>query len=112
MRTFHSYELLSKLNQHEKADAFETLYTRFVTLTQVFHNSRLNTLSNGNVIRGSIRSMRSLFLLISNSSSGAFSGSSIGLSLLTTNRKSLSMTDTSIASNFLQSLDIKSDFSS
>ena len=53
-----------------------------------------------------------LFLLVSNSSLRTFSGSSVGLGLLTTNRKAFSMTNTSVASDFLQSLDVHCDLSS
>ena len=70
-----------------------------------------------NVIRFSSRifpknSYPRLFLLVSNRSLRTLSGSRVCLCLLSTNRKSFSMTDSSVASDFLKSLDIQSDFSS
>ena len=53
-----------------------------------------------------------LFFLVCYCSLRTFSCSCIGLCFLTTNRKSFSVTDTTIASNLLKSLDVHSNFSS
>ena len=52
-----------------------------------------------------------LFLLVCNSLTRTFAGSCIGFGLLTTNRETFSMTDSAIAANLLQSLDVHSDLS-
>ena len=53
-----------------------------------------------------------LFLLVCNCSLRSLASSRICLGLLTTNRESFTMTDTSVASDLLQSLDVKGDFPS
>ena len=50
------------------------------------------------------------YSFVCNGSLRTFACSSICFGLLATNRKSFTMTDTSVASDFLQSLDIQSDF--
>ena len=59
-----------------------------------------------------VKKISALFFLVCYCSLRTFSCSSVGLCFLTTNRKSFSVTDTTIASNLLKSLDVHSNFSS
>ena len=53
--------------------------------------------------------MPSLLLLVSHSLARAFSGSGVGLAALASYGETLSMANTTVATDFDQSLDIKSD---
>ena len=60
----------------------------------------------------SIFAVKKLFFLVSNSSLRTFSCSSVCFCFLSTNWQGFSMTNTSVASDFLQTFDVHSDFSS
>ena len=93
----------------QRGETLQTFSVDYLNNERYFSPGKFQPNSDGEYIA---LMSRVLFLLVSNRSSWALSCSCVVLSLLTTNRQTLTMTDTTVATDFLKSLNVQSDFSS